>query len=63
MYAIKVCVDEQEDVWIYITEQKERCWWDLKPLLFEDSQTAMDYAQSWTKPGKEHNVKVVEYND
>jgi hypothetical protein len=62
MYAIKVCLNEQENEWIYITEDTKHCW-DLKPLLFEDAETAMEYAQSWTRPGKEHNVIVVEYND
>ena len=60
MYAIMVCLNEQEDDWIYVTKQTEHCW-DLQPLLFEDAATAMEYAQSWTKPGKEHNVVVVSY--
>lgn len=55
-----VCLDEQEDDWIFVTEKTEHCW-DLKPLLFEDAATAMEYAQSWTKPGKEKNVVVVSY--
>ena len=60
MYAIMVCLDEVEDDWIFITERNEHCW-DLKPLLFEDAETAMEYAQPWVKPGKEHNVVVVDY--
>ena len=60
MYAIMVCLDEVEDDWIFITERNEHCW-DLKPLLFEDKETALEYAQPWVKPGKEHNVVVVDY--
>ena len=60
MYAIMVCIDEVEDDWIFITERNEHCW-DLKPLLFEDVETAMEYAQPWVKPGKEKNVQVIEY--
>ena len=55
-----VCLDEKEDDWIFITERNEHCW-DLKPLLFEDAETAMEYAQPWVKPGKENNVVVVDY--
>ena len=62
MYAIMVCLDEQEDDWIFITEETDHCW-DLKPLLFEDAETAMEYAQPWVIEGKEHNVVVVSYEE
>ena len=60
MYAIMVCLDEVEDDGIFLTERNEHCW-DLKPLLFEDAETAMEYAQPWVKEGKESNVMVVSY--
>lgn len=55
-----VCLDEREDDWIFITEKNEHCW-DLKPLLFEDAATAMEYAKPWVIEGKEKNVVVVSY--
>lgn len=63
MYAIMVCLDEREDDWIYITEDTGKCDWNLKPVLFEDAETAMEYAQPWVIPGKEHNVVVVSYDE
>ena len=61
MYAIMVCLDGKDD-WIFVTERNEHCW-DLKPLLFDDAQTALEYAQPWIKPGKEENVMVVSYDE
>ena len=62
MYAIMVCLDEQEDDWIYITEQTEHCW-DLKPVLFDEASDALAYSQQWVIPGKEKNVVVVSYDE
>ena len=61
MYAIMVCLDGKDD-WIFVTEQTEHCW-DLKPMLFEDVESAMEYSQIWVVPGKEENVKVIRYED
>jgi len=60
MYAIMVCFDEDEDDWIYITEDNPHCW-DLKPVLFEDAKDALEFAKPWVIPGKEKNVVVVNY--
>lgn len=60
MYAIMVCLDEREDTWIYVTEDKEYCW-DLQPLLFETHEQAEEVASVWRLKGKEMNVKVVKY--
>ena len=60
VYAIMVCLSEEEDDWIYVTKQTEHCW-DLEPVLFDDIHVALDYARSFSIEGKEHNVKVVSY--
>ena len=59
MYAIMVCLDGKDD-WIYITESNDHCW-DIRPLLFEDAETALEYARPWVIEGKEDNVVVVSY--
>lgn len=59
-YAIMVCFDNQEDDWIYVTEQTENCW-DLHPLLFDDIHDALAHARSFEIPNKEENVVVVSY--
>ena len=59
MYAIMVCLSEEEDDWIYVTKDKGRCDWDLEPELFEDLHAALDFARTFEIKGKEHNVKVV----
>ena len=61
MYAIMVCLDGKDD-WIFITEKTENCW-DIRPLLFEDMETAFEYSEPWVIPGKEENVKVVKYQE
>jgi hypothetical protein len=61
-WAVMVCLDKEEDDWIYITEQTEHCW-DLKPMLFESIERAFEYADTWRLPGKEHNVQVVSYDE
>ena len=61
MYAIMVCLDGKDD-WIFVTEQTEHCW-DLKPMLFEDAKLALTYAKTFEVEGKEHNVKVINYEE
>ena len=56
-----MCLNEDEDDWIFVTEKTEHCW-DLRPMLFDDVKIAMEVAQSWTLPGKEKNVVVVSYD-
>ena len=59
MYAIMICLDGVDD-WIFVTENTENCW-DIRPLLFEDVETALEYSEPWVVPGKEDNVKVIKY--
>ena len=61
MYAIMVCLDGKDD-WIFVTEKTENCW-DIRPLLFEDVETAFEYAEGFTLPGKEQNIRVVSYDE
>jgi len=60
-WAIMVCIDEQEDDWIYVTKDKGRCDWDLEPELFDDVSSALAFSEQWVIPGKEKNVVVVNY--
>ena len=60
MFAIMVCLDGKDD-WIFVTENTGKCDWNLNPVLFEDVETAFEYAGGFTLPGKEQNVKVVSY--
>jgi len=55
-----VCLDGKDD-WIYVTEYKSPWDFDLRPLLFEDVNAALDVARTFEVEGKEHNVKVVSY--
>jgi len=57
-----ICLDGKDD-WIFVTKDKGACDWHLEPILFEDAASALDYAQPWIKPGKEHNVAVVNYDN
>ena len=57
-----VCLSEEDEDWIYVTKQTEHCW-DLEPVLFDDIHNALEYARSFEIEGKEHNVKVVSYDD
>lgn len=59
-YAIMVCLNKQEDDWIYVTKQTDHCF-DLKPLLFDDIHDALEHARSFEIPDKEENVVVVSY--
>jgi len=61
-WAIMICIDTKEDDWITVTEDTGRCDWNLKPLLFDDINDALKYAEQWTIEGKEKNVRVVSYD-
>ena len=61
-WAIMVCLDGKDD-WIFVTENTGSCdMWNLRPVLFNDINDALEYATTFTIEGKEHNVKVVTYN-
>ena len=60
-YAIKVCIDSDNDDWLYITERKTNCT-ELQPVLFDLEEDAENYAITWRLEGKADMVKVVEYN-
>ena len=55
-----VCLNKQEDDWIYVTKQTDHCF-DLEPLLFDDIHDALEHARSFEIPDKEENVVVVSY--
>jgi len=59
-YAIKVCLDGKDD-WLYVTEYTRNCM-DLVPVLFDDEESAENYAIIWRIEGKADMVKVVEYD-
>ena len=61
-WAIMVCLDGKDD-WIFVTEDSKGNCWDLRPVLFDDINVALEYAKTWTVPDKEHNVKVVSYDE
>ena len=61
-WAIMVCLDGKDD-WIFITEDPKGNCWDLRPVLFDDINVALEHAKTWTVPDKEHNVKVVNYDE
>ena len=60
-WAIMICLNEQEDDWIYVTEDTGKCDWILQPLLFDDVREALDASEAFIIPGKENNVTVVNY--
>ena len=59
-----VCIDPDNDDWLYITEGRARdaCAWPT-PVLFESIEQAFEYADTWCLPGKEKNVQVVVYDE
>ena len=59
--AVMVCLDGKDD-WIFVTEDTGKCDWDLKPVLFQDINDAMLFADQYVVSGKEENVQVVNYN-
>ena len=58
-YAIKVNL--AVDDWIYVTEYTRHCM-DLVPMIFDDIESAENFAITWRLEGKADNVKVVEYD-
>ena len=56
-----VCLDPENDDWIYVTEDTGKCDWSLKPVLFDTIEEAFKYSDTWRLPGKEQNVQVVAY--
>ena len=63
-WAIMLCIDPEEDDWIFVTEDNGRCdMWDLRPVLFDEVHEALAYSEQWVIPGKEENVLVVNYDE
>lgn len=62
-WAIMVCFDSKIDDWLYVTEDTGSCSFDLRPLLFDDYNQAIEHAEIWKQPGKEHYVQVVAYEE
>jgi len=62
-WAIMICLNKQEDDWIFITEDTDKCDWNLKPVLFDDLNEAMSYANTFSLPGREENVMVINYDE
>lgn len=59
-YAVKVKLTEHD--WIYVTEDLNRCDFELRPLLFETEEQAELFVQGWRIEGKEEAVQVVEFS-
>lgn len=62
-WAVMICLDKKEDDWIFVTEDTDKCDWNLKPVLFEDINEAMAFANTFSLPGREENVMVVNYDE
>ena len=61
-WAVMVCIDVEEDDWIFVTENTGKCdMFDLRPVLFDDINEAMAFAGTFALPGREENVMVVDY--
>jgi hypothetical protein len=60
-WAVMICLDGKND-WIFVTEDTGSCDWELKPVLFEDINDALLFADQYVVSGKEENVQVVTYN-
>ena len=61
-WAVMVCLDGKND-WIFITEDTGKCDWNLNPILFDDVNDALLFADQYSITGKEENVQVVTYNN
>ena len=55
-----VCVDSDNDDWLYITQYTRKCM-EFRPILFDREEDAENYAITWRLEGKADMVKVVEY--
>ena len=62
-WAVMVCLDKVTDDWIFVTEDTKGKCWDLRPVLFDDINDALEFAGTFAIEGKEHNVKVVSYEN
>ena len=63
-WAVMVCLDKETDDWLFVTENtNQNDMFDLQPVLFDDVNAALEFASSWTIPGKEENVQVVNYDE
>ena len=62
-WAVMVCLNKQEEDWIFVTEDTCKCDWNLKPVLFDDLNEAMAYANTFSLPGREENVMVINYDE
>ena len=62
-WAVMICLNKKEDDWIFVTEDTNKCDWNLKPVLFEDINEAMAFANTFSLPGREENVMVVNYDE
>ena len=62
-WAIMICLNKEEEDWIFITEDTDKCDWNLKPVLFDDLNEAMSYANTFSLPGREENVMVINYDE
>ena len=62
-WAVMICLNKQEEDWIFVTEDTGKCDWNLKPVLFEDINEAMAFANTFSLPGREENVMVVNYDE
>ena len=60
MYAVMICLDGHDD-WIYVTETGAHNSYDLEVKLFATAEQAESHADVWRLSGKEHQVRVVEY--
>lgn len=59
-YAIMIQLSE--DDWIYITEP-DGTMFEVRPVVYETFEQAEQAARVWSLKGKEHNVKVVSYDE
>ena len=61
-WAVMVCIDTEEDDWIFVTEDNGKCdMFNLQPVLFDDINEAIAYAGTFALPDLEKNVMVVNY--
>lgn len=62
-WAVMICLNKQEEDWIFVTEDTGKCDWNLKPVLFDDLNEALAYANTFSLPGREENVMVINYDE
>ena len=57
-FAIMICIDKDEDDWIFVTEPSDDM--EVTPIIFDSIDEAYDYADDYIINGNEENVKVVQ---